>query len=154
MDVGTPLAVSGPLWTGPLHDRAFIERMAAEAAALGWAGHAVPLGSPHREKASKNNDQRPLEELLSLFCEEADLRLPPWYVSVDLIAKRLDRSPGRDEIIRALQDAGFAAARCHVDRKAVRTDASMSQIVDVARGLGYAPRPLAGGGGGGAAAGA
>lgn len=125
------------MWTGPLHDRPFIESMMAEASRLGWAGHAVPLDSPYREKSSKNNRQRPLEELLQLFWEEADEKLPPWYVHVDTIARRLDRSPSRDEVIEALRGAGFAACRCHVDQKAIRTDARMEQIVEVAVGCGY-----------------
>jgi tRNA (guanine26-N2/guanine27-N2)-dimethyltransferase len=49
------LSVSGPIWTGPLHERDFVERMASEAAARGWSGHAVALDSPYRAKNSKTN---------------------------------------------------------------------------------------------------
>ncbi|KAI8470958.1 MAG: hypothetical protein J3K34DRAFT_393209, partial [Monoraphidium minutum] len=154
---GAALALSGPMWTGPLHDRAFVARMASEASRLGWTGHAVPLDSPYREKGSKNNRQRPLEGLLSLFWEEADERLPPWYIPVDAIGQRLDRSPGRDELIAALARAGHAACRCHIDQKAIKTSASMAQALQAAAGIGYVPRPPAAGGGrsgrgGGAAA--
>jgi tRNA (guanine26-N2/guanine27-N2)-dimethyltransferase len=149
----TPLAVSGPMWTGPLHDRGFVEAMASEAERLGWSGHAVPLDSVHREKSSKNNNQRPLKDLLQLFWDEADPKLPPWYVPIDEIAKRLDRSPSKDELIHALRAEGYAASGCHVDRKALRTDASMGQVAEVARGIGYTPRDCCGGGGSGGSGG-
>jgi len=147
-----PLALSGPLWTGPLHDRSFVEAMQREAHARGWSGHAVAIDSPYREKSSKNNRQRPLEELLQLFWEEADEKLPAWYLHVDEIARRLDRSPSRDELIEALKGAGFAACRCHVEKKALKTNASMSQVVGVAEGCGYRRAGVKGGGGGRAAA--
>jgi tRNA (guanine26-N2/guanine27-N2)-dimethyltransferase len=150
-----PLCVSGPMWTGPLHDRAFVEAMASEAAARGWEGHAVPLDSPYREKSSKNNRQRELLELLGLFAEEADPSLPPWYVHVDDIGRQLRRSPGRDVLITQLRAAGHAACRSHVEVRAIKTSASMGQVLAVAEaaaGAGAAGAGAAGAGAGAAAA--
>lgn len=138
--VGRSLTLSGPMWTGPLHDAAFVAEMAAEAARRGWAGHAVPVDSPYRDKAGKNNRQRPLEELLSLFAGEADPKLPPWYLPLDDVGRRLDRAPAREELLAALKAAGFAAARTHVEVKAIKTDASLEQVVAVAEGVGYKRR--------------
>jgi hypothetical protein len=131
-----PLCVSGPMWTGPLHDAGFVGAMASEAAARSWTGHAVALDSSYREKSSKNNRQRALEELLQLFLEESDESLPPWYCHVDDIGRQLDRSPSRDELIALLRAAGHAACRSHVEVKAIKTSASMAQVVAAAVELG------------------
>jgi tRNA G26 N,N-dimethylase Trm1 len=50
-----PSVLSGPQWTGPLHDAAFVAQLAAEAAARGWRGSGVPPGSPHMVRQSRNN---------------------------------------------------------------------------------------------------
>jgi tRNA (guanine26-N2/guanine27-N2)-dimethyltransferase len=51
----TPLALSGPMWTGPLHDAAFVAQMAEEAAARGWAGLGADRSSRHFVRGTKKN---------------------------------------------------------------------------------------------------
>jgi len=58
-----PLTISGPMWTGPLHDAAAIDAMAAEAAALGWTGRGAGAGGAELRRTKKNG-QLPLETLL------------------------------------------------------------------------------------------
>lgn len=70
-----PLSVSGPLWVGPLQDRAHLEHMLQLAEQRGWAGRdgvALPW--------TKKGGVRSLGELLSLLVAESDSRLPPWWV--------------------------------------------------------------------------
>jgi tRNA (guanine26-N2/guanine27-N2)-dimethyltransferase len=139
------LVVSGPMWTGPLHDADFVAAMTAEAAARGWDGHAgggSSGGSGGSASTRTKNAHRGLKELLEVMAEEASARLPPWHVHLDGVARRLTAAPGRAPLIEALRAAGFEAARCHVERKAVRTNARMEQIVAAAAAAGLAqPRP-------------
>jgi tRNA G26 N,N-dimethylase Trm1 len=53
--MAAPSVLSGPQWTGPLHDAAFVAQLAAEAEARGWRGSGVPPGSPHMVRQSRNN---------------------------------------------------------------------------------------------------
>ncbi|GLI68777.1 hypothetical protein VaNZ11_013268 [Volvox africanus] len=132
---GIQLVLSGPLWTGPLHDAAELQAMAAEAASRGWTGFGLDAAAtPHlqnRVKSSRN--VRPLEELLEVLLEEADPRLPPGFFSIDeSVARRLVRPPSRDGLIAALRQEGFAAARCHLEARAFRTNACMVDVLRVA----------------------
>lgn len=217
----TPMVLSGPMWTGPLHSQPFLEAMAAEAAVRGWTGLGLDPRSPHIVRRSKNNGQRPLEELLvgplgwggggavgcccgvgvgmacdiggcsravrvpygphtcqqapaslvngfqalllplqqplvacaaqpvspptsslpshalvdtyqALLTEEADSRLHPWYTPIELLHQHLNCTPSRDALIAALRARGFAASRCHVENRALRSNASVAQMVAVA----------------------
>lgn len=131
-----PLVLSGPMWTGPLHDAAEIEAIAAEAAALGWTGYGLEVSSSAAGTAglkvrSKRSSVRPLQELLDIMKEEADSRLPPGYFHMDLLAAGLASCPSRADVIAALKQTGWAAARCHLETKAFRTDASLQQVMEV-----------------------
>ncbi|EFJ44766.1 hypothetical protein VOLCADRAFT_42766, partial [Volvox carteri f. nagariensis] len=103
---GTPLVLAGPLWTGPLHDKAELRAMAKEAARRGWAGFGLDeTAAPHLQN----------RDLLEVLIEEADPRLPPGFFSIDAsVARRLARPPPRDALITVLRQEGFAAARCHL----------------------------------------
>ncbi|KAG2440506.1 hypothetical protein HYH02_010384 [Chlamydomonas schloesseri] len=131
----TPLVLSGPMWTGPLHDAEELRAMKAEAEARGWQGFGMSAEDApflrDRKKSSRN--VRPLEELLELMLEEADPRLPPGFFSIDdSVARRMARPPPRDALIAALRQEGFAAARCHLEARAFRTNACMADVLRVA----------------------
>ncbi len=108
-----PMALVGPLWTGPLHDRPFLSQMIGIAPEL-------DLG-----------DQIPF--LTLLHCESD---LPPYYFPLGEIGRRgkLD-IPKRDRLIEALQTAGFVACETHLSQAAIKTNASIVQIVTTARAL-------------------
>ncbi|GLC35987.1 hypothetical protein PLESTF_001246700 [Pleodorina starrii] len=131
----TPLVLSGPLWTGPLHDEGELRAMAAEANRRGWTGFGLDAeAAPHlRNRAKSSRNVRPLEELLAVLIEEANPHLPPGFFSIDdSVARRLARPPPRDALIEALRAEGFAAARCHLEARAFRTDACMADVLRVA----------------------
>ena len=116
------------MWVGPLHDAGFVRGMTALADERGWLD-SPPLrpGSPPR---------RSLRELLALMEGEAHPALPPLYLRLDAVSARgkVARTPGRDALLGALRGAGFAACRSHVDdERGIKTSASMSQLVAVAR---------------------
>lgn len=135
---GTPLVLSGPMWTGPLHNVEDLLEMRQEAERRGWQGHGVDTGSAAFHRKNKKNSLKPLEAMLDLLIGEADPRLPPAFLPISSIAKFLDTTPSRDKLIAALQQAGFAAARTHVESRALLTNATMQQVLQVAcDGLGH-----------------
>ena len=80
------MAVSGPMWTGPLHDAAAVQRLAREAEEVDWSGA--------NEASSENDDASPMKgqkasarELLAAFAAEADPALPPFYRRTDELAR-------------------------------------------------------------------
>eukprot|EP00955_Chlamydomonas_euryale_P014575 156595-Chlamydomonas_euryale.AAC.1 len=148
------LSLSGPMWTGPLHDASALCAIRAEAEARGWLGHDFGIDSPHaggvpgstsnsgaraaaappaspRLSRSKKNAPRALGELLDVMLEEAEPRLPPGFLPLASVAKHVSASPARDKLLFALRARGHAAGRCHLDARAIRTDAPMVDVVDV-----------------------
>lgn len=67
--VSSSVVVSGPLWTGPLHDAAYLTEMLKLAREWGWA-------------STKQNDVD-LEKLLNKMIDESDPQLPPGYIKLD-----------------------------------------------------------------------
>lgn len=99
---GRQAELAGPLWTGPLFERGFVERMRA----------AAPDGCA---------------ALLERASGEAGL--PPCYHTVDEVSARTGRqpaSPGR--AVRALRGAGFSASATSLDPTGFRTDAPAPEI--------------------------
>jgi tRNA (guanine26-N2/guanine27-N2)-dimethyltransferase len=99
---------AGPLWTGPLHDRALLDGMQAAVAGKTLA-RAKEAG-----------------ELLALLRGEGDAA--PFWVVPDLFQTRLGAPPRRDVLIERLHKAGHAATRSHLDAQGVRTDATLAQL--------------------------
>ena len=126
------MAVSGPMWTGPLHDAAAVQRLAREAEEVDWSGA--------NEASSENDDASPMKgqkasarELLAAFAAEADPALPPFYRRTDELARGgrgLEHGiPPLDEWVAELQRRGFAACRSHVDARGLKSDAPMDDVL-------------------------
>lgn len=62
------LVVSGPLWTGPLHDATHLTEMLDLAKRWGWVTDITGTG---------------LEKLLNRMLDECDPRLPSGYIKLD-----------------------------------------------------------------------
>ncbi|KAL9260295.1 3-oxoacyl-[acyl-carrier-protein] reductase FabG-like protein, partial [Drosera capensis] len=79
--------VSGPLWTGPLHDAAYISDMYDLAKQWGWIGEDVG---------------QDMDKLLKLMIDESDPELPPGFIEVSEVTSRgkIDSPP-----LRTLIDA-------------------------------------------------
>jgi tRNA (guanine26-N2/guanine27-N2)-dimethyltransferase len=102
-------AWAGPLWTGPLHEKALVEEMAA----------CMP------GKSLAHPDE--LRRLFELARDEADA--PPfWIVPHDLRKAFGEPVPRRDAFMKALAAQGGRAARSHLDPQGVRTDAGITQL--------------------------
>ncbi|MEM6521343.1 MAG: tRNA (guanine-N1)-methyltransferase [Cyanobacteria bacterium P01_C01_bin.70] len=106
-----PLVISGPLWLGELHDRAFLDKMFNLAKSWHWSEPA---------------------ELLTLM--QAEAALPPYYFTLSEIGRqgRLD-IPNRERLIQVLRDRGFQVSRTHFDPQALKTDAAIADCITAAR---------------------
>ncbi|HSM81150.1 MAG TPA: tRNA (guanine-N1)-methyltransferase [Nodosilinea sp.] len=105
--------LSGPLWLGPLHDRAYLDAMGALATGWGWAAQARLLATMTRE-----------------------LDLPPYYYPLGEIGRRGQMDiPNRDELIAALQGRGYGAAIPSMDWQGVRTNAPWADCLAIAKAL-------------------
>uniref|UniRef100_A0A6U1HQ93 Uncharacterized protein n=1 Tax=Tetraselmis chuii TaxID=63592 RepID=A0A6U1HQ93_9CHLO len=111
--------------------------MRGEAERLGWEGHAVDSVAWQRVVSSGSPKYKRwrLEELLGIMAEEAVAGLPPWHINVADVSRigRLSGTPGRDKLLRALRTEGYLAARCHISPRGLYTNASMSEVVEVAK---------------------
>jgi tRNA (guanine26-N2/guanine27-N2)-dimethyltransferase len=132
------MAVSGPMWTGPLHDAAAVRRLAREAEEVDWSGAGE--ASSENDDASLENEASPMKgqkasarELLAAFAAEADPALPPFYRRTDELARAgrgLEHGiPPLDEWVAELQRRGFAACRSHVDARGLKSDAPMDDVL-------------------------
>ncbi len=55
-------------------------------------------------------------------------------MTLDLVAKHLSSTPSRDKVIKELRARGFSASRCHVDTRALRTNARMREVLEACQG--------------------
>ncbi|NER84359.1 MAG: tRNA (guanine-N1)-methyltransferase, partial [Leptolyngbya sp. SIO1D8] len=106
-----PLTVSGPMWLGPLHDRAMLAEMADCADVWGW----------HKRV-----------KLLNIMQAEADM--PPYYFTLAEIGRHGQMDiPRRDRLMMVLRDRGFLVSRTHLDTQAIKTNASIVECIDAAK---------------------
>jgi tRNA (guanine26-N2/guanine27-N2)-dimethyltransferase len=111
----TPLAVSGPLWIGPLQHQGTLERLRqlAEAAGPGWI-----------EPASMR--------LLDRLALDAGLPVRCW--SMAELARQLGQGPpARAALLRRLRQEGFDAHASAVMPAQLRSDAPWARILELAR---------------------
>lgn len=120
-DLTTPcpssLVLSGPLWLGALHDRAFLTEMLEVAQVWGWT-----------------------ERVKLLTIMQAEAELPPYFYPLGEIGRRgkLD-IPERDRLIAALQLQGYQACATHINPQAIKTNAPLVLCVETARQLAMQP---------------
>ena len=112
-DQGKPVAMTlaGPLWTGVLHDRNYIQAMIDRADDLNLSSQ-IPL--------------------LEIFRDESDL--PPYHYPLGEVGRRGKMDiPKRDRLIEALINLGYRATATHLSSAAIKTDASLRIVVETAR---------------------
>ncbi|HEX6561964.1 MAG TPA: tRNA (guanine(10)-N(2))-dimethyltransferase [Nitrososphaera sp.] len=102
------LRIGGQLWTGPLHDKEFVAKMAKEGA---------------DEKSKKVLDAA-LDEIDGV----------PYYFKADEISSKLRTNPHSiAKIIEKLRAAGYKASKTPFNPSAFKTDARLDRIIDVLR---------------------
>ncbi|OIS95868.1 PREDICTED: tRNA (guanine(26)-N(2))-dimethyltransferase [Nicotiana attenuata] len=120
-NVSRSLMVSGPLWTGPLHNARHLTEMMSLAERWGWLGDAE----------GKN-----LEKLLKLMIDESDPKLPVGYLNADEIASRGKLNlPPLSAIMNSLHEEGYAVSRSHIASSAIKTDCPMVECVRIVKQL-------------------
>lgn len=102
------LRIGGQLWTGPLHDKEFVAKMAKE-------------GADEKNK-----------KVLDAALDEIDG--VPYYFKADEISSKLRTNPHSiAKIIEKLRAAGYKASRTPFNPGAFKTDARLDRIIDVLR---------------------
>ncbi|KAH6762867.1 N2 [Perilla frutescens var. hirtella] len=115
------LVVSGPLWTGPLHNTSFLTEMLNLAEDWGWLG---------------NETGKRMENLLNIMIGESDPKLPFGYIKVDEVSSRGKiNSPRLNSLLHALHKEGYAASRSHIASNAIKTNCPMVDCVRLAKEL-------------------
>lgn len=101
---------AGPMWTGPLHDVAALERMSA----CSWFGTAARVSS-----------------MLDIW--RGETVAPPLYYTMDEIASTMKvNMPEREKMFELLGD-GFGVWRTHFDPKGFKTGARFAEICEAIR---------------------
>ncbi|KAL1337432.1 hypothetical protein HN51_032103 [Arachis hypogaea] len=119
--VSNSLVVSGPLWTGPLHDAAYLTDMLNLAKEWEWV-----------ECDSKNS----LGKLINRMIDESDPKLPFGYIKLDEMASRAKiNSPSLKALMNAMHQEGYAASRSHIATNAIKTNCPMTECIRIAKEL-------------------
>lgn len=111
--------VSGPLWTGPLHDAAYLSDIYDLAKQWGWIGEDVG---------------QDLDKLLKLMIDESNPELPPGFIEITEVSSRgkID-SPPLKTLIDALQKEGHVVCRSHIASNAIKTNCPMTGCIRIAK---------------------
>ncbi|XP_031484834.1 tRNA (guanine(26)-N(2))-dimethyltransferase isoform X1 [Nymphaea colorata] len=119
-EVSHSLVVSGPLWTGPLHNADHIRDLLSLADQWGWTNAGVE---------GKN-----LDKLLRQMHDESDPRLPFGYIKLDEVASRAKvNSPPLKVMMDVLHQEGYAVSRSHIRSNAIKTNCPMTMCVQIAQ---------------------
>ena len=110
----TPPKLSGPMWLGPMHDAAYLGAMATGARARGWAEAEVLLERMGAEAEAEEGGA-----LLFYHLGEVER----------VVAAAGLRQPSLISLVEQLREAGFAASQSHMENKALKTTASLDEIV-------------------------
>jgi tRNA (guanine26-N2/guanine27-N2)-dimethyltransferase len=110
------VTISGPMWTGPMHDADYVRQMADEARKREWADAAELLDRMAEEAVAEKGGA-----LLFYHLGEVQRAL----------ARRGIGLPPLARLIELLEGAGFSASHSHIERKALKTNATLEQVVDL-----------------------
>ncbi|KAJ1384719.1 tRNA methyltransferase, Trm1 [Sesbania bispinosa] len=119
--VSKSLVVSGPLWTGPLHDATYLMDMLDLAKQWGWIGC---------------DGKDSLEKLIKLMVDESDPKLPFGYIKLDEMASRAKmNSPPLKTLMSALHQKGYAVSRSQIATNAIKTNCPMTECIRISKEL-------------------
>ncbi|KAF6143074.1 hypothetical protein GIB67_041142 [Kingdonia uniflora] len=122
-EVSQSLVVSGPMWTGPLHNTTYVTEMLSLAEQWGWAGQGKSPGT-----------DTDLKKLLELMIDESDPHLQFGYIKLDEVASRAKiNSPPLKDMMSILHKEGYAASRSHICNNALKTNCPMAVIIELAK---------------------
>ena len=101
---------AGPLWTGELHDKDFIEEL-------------LSLNSTSEFKIKKR-----VETTLQFCLEEC--AMPPFYYNIHKICKELHRAtvPSMDLLLKEIKKRGYSASRTNFDFTSIKTNMNIEEL--------------------------
>lgn len=106
---GSKMKIAGPMWLGELAERSFCDEM---------------LNLSERSIMSSN---RKLMNIIRLVRDE--IGFSPGFYNVDKLCSKLKIPSAASSIfLSALMEAGFQTSETHIDKRGVKTDASVSEL--------------------------
>ncbi|XP_014251528.1 TRMT1-like protein [Cimex lectularius] len=129
---GETCQVLGPLWSGDLFDRDFIDRMLFR----GLVGDQFlekelktileESKCPSKEDDNVGGKRMKMDHVSS----------PPFYYNVHKHHPRSEQQVTMNKIINELRNAGFRASRTHFDKVSIRTNANMREMAYIIKKIG------------------
>ncbi len=115
-ECGAKMDYAGPLWTGPIADQGFVEKILAE----------------NQSIAFRNNAK--ISKLLTQIKNEATA--PATYYVIDKLSKKLNLpAPANQVFLAALQKADFEAVPTHFNPRGIKTNAPALEMHKVLQKL-------------------
>ncbi|KIM58909.1 hypothetical protein SCLCIDRAFT_1050790 [Scleroderma citrinum Foug A] len=114
-DCGFPLHISGPMWSGPLHNAEFVGRVLEHV-----DGNLDKYGTSTRMKG-----------MLTVAKEE--LRTPFYFTPAKVAGSFHCTTPPLEDVASALLNAGHSVSRSHACPGSLKTTASREDVYDVFR---------------------
>jgi tRNA (guanine26-N2/guanine27-N2)-dimethyltransferase len=113
-DCGGRTRIGGPVWLGPI-----------------WDGHTV-RGMIERTPMLQSSRLSEIQNILTSTSQEHEASA--FHYRTDTLSRRLGlKPPAVNEVLNALQDAGFEATRTHFSPNGFRTNASSREIAQMLR---------------------
>jgi tRNA (guanine26-N2/guanine27-N2)-dimethyltransferase len=115
------LRLTGPIWTGNLHNYTFVSKMSAMAAA--------------------ERDMSEAAKVLRTMADEVEHKLPPMYLRLKDIGKFLaachgvPQLPRKADLVAELRRMGHVAGDAQAEAQAIKTSASMADVLVAATAL-------------------
>jgi tRNA (guanine26-N2/guanine27-N2)-dimethyltransferase len=115
-ECGAKMDYTGPLWTGPIADQGFVERIITE-------NQSVPLRSNAK-----------INKLLTHV--KAEATAPITYYVIDKLSGKFDLSaPSNKAFLEALKKTGYQAVPTHFNPRGIKTDASATVMLKTLKEL-------------------
>lgn len=134
----------GPVWSGELFDTTFLQKMALESTNFPWKNdiqdifeHLIEEGlcssvenSPEQEKDSDTPTEVSVgNKKIRLQANIDQSATPPFYFNLHANQPKDSKMLKADKIVTILRNNGFRASRTHFDREAVKTSASVQELM-------------------------
>ena len=115
-ECGAKMDYTGPLWTGPIADQDFVERILAE-------NQSVPLMSNAK-----------INKLLTYV--KAEATAPITYYVIDKLSGKFDLpAPSNKAFLEALKNSGYQAVPTHFNPRGIKTEASAAVMLKTLKEL-------------------
>ena len=103
---------TGPLWLGPIHDFAFLEKLRV----MDFFGTA-----------------KRMERMIDIWKDES--KMPPFYHDLPYLSSRLGLStPPIDDVMERIREIGYSVSRTHFSPTGIKTDAPIEDVYRILKG--------------------